>query len=373
MIGLPGTSLEQSMAVGKTVQERLLRVSGVVSVAQRAGRAELADEVSGPESSEFDVTLKTGAAVAGAVDRMRKSLEGVPGFIFGVSQFFRERLEEVTGGEPAPVAVSISGSDLDRLHELGGAVERIMSSIPGARDVRADNQAEAPQVLIKFDRQKAASLGATLGEIQAAVTTAFGGLKVADVFEGERIVPVVVKFPDQSRSDLDSIRSLPIRTASGVVPLRTVADVSIRAAPNLINRQGGSRRAVVTCDTSGSVSRFSRELRRRLRSLPLPTGYAISLSGDYEASQQSLRELIFAGALALAGVFLLLFSDFRSLRPALLVFVNLPFALVGGVAAAVLSRTSLSLGALVGFVTLCGISARNAIMLLSVSYTHLRA
>lgn len=370
MIGLPGTSLEQSMAVGKTVQERLLRLSGVVSVTQRAGRAELADEVSGPESSEFDVSLEAGSDVAGTVDRIRKSLEGVPGFVFGVSQFFRERLEEVTGGEPAPVAVSISGADLDRLRELGTTVVGIMSSIPGARDVRADNQADAPQVLIKFDRQKAASLGATLGEMQAAVTTAFGGLKVADVFEGERIVPVVVKFPDQSRSDLESIRSLPIRTASGVVPLRTVADVSIRAAPNLINRQGGSRRAVVTCDTSGSVSRFSRELGRRLRSLPLPTGYTISLSGDYEASQQSLRELVFVGALALAGVFLLLFSDFRSLRPALLVFVNLPFALVGGVAAAVLSRTSLSLGALVGFVTLFGISARNAIMLLS-HYRHL--
>src|SRR5262249_6860355 len=155
----------------------------------------------------------------------------------------------------------------------------------------------------------------------------------------------VVRFPDSSRGDPESIRSLPIRTASGVVPLSAVARVDVRDLPNEITRQDGSRRIVVTCDTEGSVSRFTRALTVRLARISLPWGYSVEVSGDYASQQRSLRELLLVGLVSLVGIFLLLFTDFRSRRLATLVLVNLPLALIGGVALALLFRVTLSLGA----------------------------
>jgi len=181
---------------------------------------------------------------------------------------------------------------------------------------------------------------------------------------------VVVRFPDASREDLQGIRALPVRTASGVVPLETFARVDVENLPNLVTRQDGTRRIVVTCSSAGSVAGFTRRLQARLARLPLPVGYSTAISGDYENEQRSLHELLLVGVVSLVGIFLLLLTDFRSVRLATLVLVNLPLALIGGVAAALAFGVTLSLGALVGFVTLFGITARNAIMLIS-HYRHL--
>jgi CzcA family heavy metal efflux pump len=371
MVGLPGTALAESVRAGKEVTTRLLGIPGVVSVTQRAGRAELADEVSGPESSEFDVGLSSKVTdVGSAVGRIRRSLGEVPGFSFAVSQFLKERMEEVAGGEAAPVAVVVRGPDLDKLRELGAAVGGAMESIAGARDVRVEPQTRIPQILIRFDRARAAQLGAKIGDLQSAVTVAFEGARVAEVFQGQQIVPVVVKFPDESRQDLDAIRNLPVRTASGIAPLQSLAAIGVADLPNEINRQDGSRRIVVTCDAGGNVAGYTRRLKAALDRLALPSGYSLQVSGDYQEQQQSLRELLLVGLVAMIGIFLLLFSDFRSARLATLVLVNLPLALIGALAAAFVFRITLSLGALVGFVTLFGITARNAIMLLS-HYRHL--
>src|SRR6266536_845324 len=371
MDGLPGTSLSNSVAAGTSVEQRLRKIPGIVSVAQRAGRAELADEVAGPESSEIDVRLSSDVRDVGAkVGEIRASLANFPGFSFFVSQFLTERIEEVAGGEAAPIAVSVFGTDLARLHQLGVAVGDLMGSIPGARDVRVEPLTKVPQIVISFDRARAAQLGAKMSDLQDAVTAAFDGIRVAEIFEGQRVVPVVVKLPDSSRADLSGIRDLPIRVASGVVPLESLARVNVQDLPNQITRQNGSRRIVVTGSSAGSVSRFTRQLQARLRDLSLPAGYSVEISGDYENQQRSLRELLLLGLVSMIGIFLLLYSDFRSGRLATLVMVNLPLSLIGGVAAALLFRVTLSLGALVGFVTLFGITARNSIMLLS-HYRHL--
>lgn len=371
MDGLPGTSLSASIAAGKAVEQRLLKIPGIVSAAQRAGRAELADEVAGPESSEIDVRLSPDVRDIGAkVDEIHQALADFPGFTFFVNQFLTERIEEVAGGEAAPVAVSIFGTDLGRLHDLGVAVGGLLGSMPEARDVRVEPLTKIPQIVISFDRARAAQLGAKMTDLQDAVTAAFDGVRVAEIFEGQRVVPVVVKVPETSRADLSAIRDLPIRVASGVVPLESLARVDVQDLPNQITRQNGSRRIVVTASATGSVSRFTRLFEARLRDLALPAGYSTEISGDYENEQRSLRELLLLGLVSMIGIFLLLYSDFRSGRLATLVMVNLPLALIGGVAAALLFRVTLSLGAIVGFVTLFGITARNAIMLLS-HYRHL--
>jgi CzcA family heavy metal efflux pump len=371
MIGLAGTSLSESVSAGKKVEARLLAIPGVVSVAQRAGRAELADEVSGPESSEMDVALSPKiSAVSGKIGQIRAALEGFPGFAFGVNQFLKERIEEVAGGEAAPVAVSVYGPDLNRLDLAGREVAGIMASLPGARDIRLESTPKVPQVVIALDRARAAQLGATIQDLQATVTTALAGSRVGEIVNGQQITPIVVKYPDERRESIEAIRELPVRVRGALLPLRTLARVEIRDAPESINRQGGSRRVVVTCDSSGSVGRLTRSLKQRLRSMRLPPGFSVDVSGDYENQQRSIRELLLVGLAAMIGIFLLLFTDFRSGRLATLVLVNLPLAFVGGIAAALILRITLSLGTVVGFVTLFGITARNAIMLLS-HYRHL--
>ena len=371
MVALPGTALAQSVESGKKVEEQLLKIPGVVSVAQKAGRAELADEVVGAEASELDVQLSPAISqVTGKIEEVRQKVTGFPGFSFSVNQFLKERIEEVIGGETAPIVASISGPNLQVLHEKGVEIGRLMASIPGARDIQVGTETNIPQIVIRFDRGKASQMGVTVDELQQAVATAFEGTKVNEIFSGQQIIPVVVKYPEESRGDLDAIRNLPIRTPSGSVPLQTLADVAVRDGPNAIARQGGQRRLRVTCNVERSISRYSKLLSDRLRSLPLSPGYSVELSGDYAAQQKSIRELLLVGALALVGIFLLLFTDFRSGRLASLVLVNLPLALIGGIAAALLFRVTLSLGALVGFVTLFGITARNAIMLIS-HYRHL--
>jgi CzcA family heavy metal efflux pump len=373
MVGLPGTSLADAIAAGNKVAARLLKVPGVLSVSQRAGRAELADEVAGPESSEIDVRLAANVSdIGGVIQQIRAKLADFPGFSFAVSQFLKERIEEVAGGEAAPVAVAVSGPDLNRLYDLGQAVGQAMNAIPGARDVRVEAVTTIPQIVIAVDRAKAAQTGTSLGALQAAVTTAFEGTRVAEVFLGERIVPVVVRFPDASRAGVETIRQLPVRVAAGVVPLQSLARVEIQALPNQITRQNGSRRIVVTADSAGSISTFTPRLQARLDRLALPPGYTVQLSGDYENQQRSARELALVGLVALIGIILLLFTDFRSARLVILVLANLPLALLGGIVAALLFRITLSLGTLVGFVTLFGITARNAIMLIS-HYRHLEA
>src|SRR6266536_885439 len=238
MDGLPGTSLSNSVAAGTSVEQRLRKIPGIVSVAQRAGRAELADEVAGPESSEIDVRLSSDVRDVGAkVGEIRASLANFPGFSFFVSQFLTERIEEVAGGEAAPIAVSVFGTDLARLHQLGVAVGDLMGSIPGARDVRVEPLTKVPQIVISFDRARAAQLGAKMSDLQDAVTAAFDGIRVAEIFEGQRVVPVVVKLPDSSRADLSGIRDLPIRVASGVVPLESLARVNVQDLPKQITRQ----------------------------------------------------------------------------------------------------------------------------------------
>ncbi len=371
MVGLPGTSLAESVQSGKRIEDQLLKIPGVVTVAQKAGRAELADEIAGTEFSEFDVRLSPDISrVTGKIEEVRQKLAVFPGFSFAVNQFLKERIEETIGGETAPVVVSIYGPDLTVLHEKGVEIARVMGSTAGARDIRVGTETNIPQIVIRFDRAKASQFGATFDELQAAIATAFEGTRVNEIFNGQQIVPVVVKYPEESRGDIDAIRNLPIRTSAGVVALQTLADVAVRDAPNAVSRQGGQRRLLVSCGVEGSTTRYSQRLAERLRSLPLPSGYSIELSGDYEAQQRSIRELLLVGLLALVGVLLLLFTDFRSGRLAALVLVNLPLALIGGIAAALLFRVTLSLGAVVGFVTLFGITARNAIMLLS-HYRHL--
>lgn len=375
MSGPPGTSLEESVRMGKRVSQLLKRIPGVVSVGQFAGRAELSVDTWGPEAGEFSVALDPKLEqYLEATERIRAQLATIPGFSFNVLSYLKERMEEVMSGATAQVAVKIFGPDLPMLRALGHQAADIMTAVPGVTDLYVEPQVEIPTVTLRFDRQAAVRYGLTMGRLKTLITTAFLGAPVAQVYEEGKVFNLVVRFDERAREDGEILGNTLIIVPGGAqVPLRALSAVQVEKRPNVINRENASRRLVVQCNVSGGdVAGVTQEVERRLRrQITLPYGYHLEVGGEYRAQLTARRELMLLGGAALLGIFLLLYADFHSLRSSLLVMVSLPLAFIGAVWAVVLSGAGLSLGSLVGFLALLGITARNSIMLVA-HYRHLR-
>ena len=374
MNGLPGTSLEESMRVGSIVQDRLRQVPETLKTAQRSGRTELGEDTFGPNITELDVNLKDSPRVRDEVlDDVRRHLEGIVGFTFNVMQFISERIEETLTGTTATVVVKVFGPDLNILQAKGAEVRNVMAGIDGVTDLAIEQQTGVPKVLIQFHRDTMALHGLNSRDVSEAIQTAFFGTKVSEVFEQQRSFDLIVRFDRATASSLDAIRDTLIDTPlGGKIPLGQLADIEIVNAPATINRENAQRRVVVSSNIDGSLSSIVPEIKRRVAErVHLPAGYYIAYGGQYEAQTEAFRQILLLGAAAVAGIFLLLFLAFRSLRQAILVMSNLPLALIGGVAAVVIaSEGETSVASLVGFVTLFGIATRNGIMLMT-HYNHL--
>src|SRR5262245_37989859 len=375
MTGPPGTSLEESIRIGKRISTLLKQIPGVVSVGQFAGRASLSEDTWGAEASEFNVTLDPmlGTYVE-VTEHIREQLSAIPGFSFNVLSYLKERMDEVMSGATAQVVVKLFGSDVVTLRTLGEKAAATIETIPGVVDVYVEPQVEIPEVTLRFDRRAVARYGLTMGRLKTLVTTAFFGAPVAQVYEEGRVFNLVVRFADEARRDVEALGNTLIIAPGGArVPLRALADVQVEKRPNVINRENVARRLVVQCNVSGKdVAGTTQEIERRLgEHITLPQGYHVEVGGEYQEQLSSRRELLLLGAAALLGIFLLLYADFHSLRATLLVLVSLPLAFLGTVWAVVLSGGNLSLGSLVGFLALLGITARNGIMLVS-HYRHLQ-
>ncbi len=376
MTAPPGTSLEESVRMGKRISQSLKQIPGVVSVAQFAGRAELSEDTWGPEASEFHITLDPGLGqYADITEQIRAQLDDIPGFSFNVLSYLKERMEEVMSGATAQIAVKIFGPELATLRTLGQQVNKLMNSTPNVVDVFVEPQVEIPEVTLHFDRQALARYGLTMGRLKTLLTTAFLGAPVAQVYEEGKVFNLTVRFSEDVRSDTETLGNTLITTPGGAhAPLRALATIQVEKRPNVINHENVSRRLVVQCNVAGGdIGGTTQEIERRLhKHLTLPQGYHVEVTGEYEAQLAARQELSLLGAAALLGVFLLLYADFHSLRASVLVLLSLPLALIGAVWAVVLSGASLSLGSLVGFLALLGITARNSIMLIA-HYRHLQA
>jgi CzcA family heavy metal efflux pump len=373
MTGPPGTSLAESVRMGKRISQSLKQIPGVLSVAQFAGRAELSEDTWGPEASEFHITLDPGLGqYADLTEQIRAQLAEIPGFSFNVMSYLKERMEEVMSGATAQVAVKIFGPELATLRALGQQAATVMSAVPHVVDVFVEAQVEIPEVTLHFDRQALARYGLTMGRLKTLLTTAFLGAPVAQVYEAGKVFNLTVRFSENARNDIDTLGNTLIAAPSGAhVPLRALASVQVEKRPNVINHENASRRLVVQCNVAGGdIAGTTQEIERRLRTqLTLPQGYHVEVTGEYEAQLAARQELSLLGAAALLGVFLLLYADFHSVRAAVLVLGSLPLALIGAVWAVMLSGGSLSLGSMVGFLALLGITARNSIMLIA-HYRH---
>ena len=373
MAGLPGTSLETSGRSAIEVEKDLHGVPMVVSTALKGGRAELGEDTWGPEHSELMLALDPRQERYGPVlEEIRRRLSAFPGFSFSVKQFLKERMEEVISGTRAEVALRIQGPDLAVLREEAARDAEAMAAIPGADQVQVERQVEVPQVEIRFDREAAARYGLTMENLREAATVSLWGVRAGQVYEGQKVFDIWVRGEEGVKEDPEAIgRILVDVPAGGRVPLSSVAAIGIGLEPNVINRQGGTRQILVMGSAVGrDVGSFVSEARSTIEVRRLPPGYFRTWEGEYEAQKETRRELFLMGLGAAVGVFLLLCADFGSARLALLVLVNLPLALVGGVAAAAAGGGNLSIGSLVGLITLFGISTRNSIMLVS-HFRHL--
>jgi len=374
MTAVPGTSLGESMRLGDRVSQALLKIPYVRDVGQRAGRAEMSDDFSGTHSSEFEVDLKelSGTQTDTALAQIRQTLATFSGATFSVNTFLTERINEILSGYTGAVVVNIYGPDLDELDRQASRLAGALARIPGAREVQIQSPPGMPQVMVRLRPADVARWGFDSLQVLDVVRTAFGGEQVGQIYEGNQVFPVSVILDPEQRQSVADISSLPIRSPQGnYVPLRQLADVYESSGRYMIAHIGARRVQSVTCNVAGGdIAGFVNRARRRMAGLALPPSVYVEFSGTAEEQARSQRDLLVHSALAGLGIILLLSIVMQNYRNLLLVLANLPFALVGGIFIALATGGNLSLGSLVGFVTLFGITLRNSIMLIS-HYEHL--
>lgn len=368
----PGTSLEAMTRITVSASKELRAIPGVRNFGSHIGRAEVADEVVGPNFTELWISLDEKAPYDATLKRIQETVDGYPGLYRDVLTYLRERIKEVLSGASASIVVRIFGPDVATLRAKADEVRAAIEGVEGVSDLHVEQQVLVPQIQVRLRPELAANFGLTPGDVRRAATTFIQGQRVGQIYQDQRVLNVAVWGVERVRHDIDALRQLPIETPTGArVPLGDVADVVIMPTPNEIKREGGSRRIDVTTNVKGGdLGRVAREIKARVEKVSFDRGYHPEFLGEYQALQESRTRLLSLGVLSLLGVLVLLYVEFKSARLMLLIAASLPFALIGGVAGVVVTGGVLSLGSLVGFVTVLGIAARNGIMLVS-HYRHL--
>jgi CzcA family heavy metal efflux pump len=370
---LPGTSLDESLRLGRRLTLELLKLPYVRSIAQRVGRAEEVEEdIWGTHYSEVHVDLKPGSQAESAQSEIRKVLTRFPGINFAVNTFLTERIEETISGYTAPLVINIFGNDLDALDQKAQEIGSILRKIPGSTDIQVQARAGTPQIMIRLRQEDLTRWGFDPVAVLEAVGTAYQGNTVGEIYDGNRVFDVSVILDPLERKAV-SIGRLPVRSSSGTyILLRELADIYETSGRFLISHDGARRVQTVTCNVTGrDTNSFVTEAKQQILSVvSLLGGTYVDFSGTAEAQARSRRDLLVHSMLAGLGIFLLLSLAIGNYRNVLLILLNLPFALVGGLLAALASGGWLSLGSMVGFVTVFGITLRNSIMMVS-HYKHL--
>ena len=362
-----GASLQESLRLGQQVAARLSKLPALGRISQRAGRTEGGDDTVGPQFSEFDIELQHGAP-ADTAEKVRQALQAIPGATFEVKTYLADRVDDYISGSNAPVVVQLNGQDLDQLDKAAASVKAVLAAVPGATDVAVDSPPGQPEWTLRVDPEAAARYGLRPVDVLDAIQAAFQGQVVGQVFEGPRVTDLTVTLLPSAKRDPERIGAIPVQTPEGrSLPLSQVAHLVKGTGRYAVLHDAALRRTIVTCSVSGrSLSAFVADAEKAVQAKAgLPLGVTFRFKGVLEAQNASHRELALHLLLSLAGILALLSLVFHSPRNLMLVLANLPFALMGGVLAAFLTGGTLNLGALVGFVTLFGITTRNSIMLVS--------
>ena len=371
---LPGVSLAESDRIGRQAERLLLSVPEIKCVGRKTGRAELDEHALGVNTSEMECPFELdGRPREEMVAEVRRKLATLPGVNVEIGSPISHRIDAMLSGTQANIAVKIFGPDLNRLFALGQSVRDAVKDIDGIADLNVEQQVERPQLRITPRREVLAQYGISLPDFASAVSVLLGGEVVSQVYEGNRTFDLTLKADTALRADLDAIADLTLYAGGRAVPLGAVAEISSTAGPNTISREDVQRKIVVSAnvaggDLRGAVSEMQRRVGERVH---LPEGYHISYGGQFESEQAASRTIALASVLSVALIFILLFREFRQVSLAIAVLLNLPLALIGGVFAVALTGGTLSLPAIIGFISLFGIATRNGMLLVD-RYNALR-
>ena len=372
----PGTSLETSSAIAGMVDQRIKNVKGVLNFGRRTGRAELDEHAEGVNVSEIIISFDphSGRGREEVLEELREELTRVPGVVVSVEQPLTHLISHMLSGVKAQVGIKLYGDDLDLLRRTAEKMKVAIAGVPGVKDLLVEQQLEIPQLQILLKRDKLMQYGLTANEVNDFIETAMNGKTVSEIVQGERKTDLVVRLDDPYRVDVDALRRLSINLkVGGRVPLETVADIVQGSGPNTINRENVRRRIIIQCNTARrDLNGVVLDIQKRLAPIQatLPTGYFLEYGGQFESQRQATRMIGILSLVSLAGMFLALYTLFRSTNLALQVLASLPMAAIGSVAALVLTHQSLTVASMVGFISLAGIASRNGILLIA-HYLHL--
>ena len=372
----PGDSLETSNRIAAMVEDRLKNVRGVLAFGRRTGRAELDEHAEGVNMSEIIVTFdpKLGRSREAIMADMRQQLAQVPGAVIAAEQPLQHVIAQMLSGVKAQIGIKLYGDNLDILRTKANEIKQTIKGVPGVKDLMVEQQIEIPQLCINLDRKAMASYGLNSADVNELIETAMNGRVVSELVLGQRKFDLLVRLDDPFRNDPQELRRMTLELPrGGQIPLNVVADVVDSSGPNTINRENVRRRIIVQCNTAGrDLGGVVSEIQQRLAavSVSLPTGYFIQYSGQFESQQSATRTIGLLSLVSLACMLLTLYTLFRSFNLSLQVLAALPMAAIGAVAALVITRQSLTVASMVGFISLAGIASRNGILLIA-HYIHL--
>ncbi|MEX0715629.1 MAG: efflux RND transporter permease subunit [Planctomycetaceae bacterium] len=372
----PGTSLATSNAINRTVEERLLEIDDIQNFVRRTGRAELDEHAEPVSTSEYIIDLdpESPRSREEQLGEIREAMDEIPGIVTAVEQPIAHLISHMLSGVKAQIGIKLYGDDLDELRRTAARMEAAIRDVPGVTDLLVEQQTIIPQLRIELDRDQLLSYGITPVEVNEFVETAMNGEVVSEVLLGQRTFDLLVRLDENYRENLDLLRRLTIELPDGgKVPLEAVAKIYESGGPNTINRENVRRRIVLQCNvTDRGVVDVVEDIQSRLTPIVagLPAGYFVEYGGQFESQQSASRVIAVLFVVSLGGVFLVLFTLFRSVNLALQVMAALPMAFIGSVAALVVTGQTLTVAAMVGFISLAGIASRNGILLLT-HYLHL--
>lgn len=371
---LPGVSLEESDNVGRRAEMLLLSVPEIKTVARKTGRAELDEHALGANVSEIEAPFELSDRPKSAVvEEIRHKLGTLPGVNVEIGQPISHRIDAMLSGTRANIAIKLFGTDLNKMFEIGNQIKTEISAIPGVVDLNVEQQVERPQLQIVPKREMLAKYGVTPSEFTDMVEVYLAGRTVSRVYEGNRVFDLTVKADDDSRSTIEAIRDMPVDVVGGKVPFSQIAEIRSAAGPNTINRENVARKIVISANVSdgdlqGAVNRIRKTINDNV---PLPEGYHVEYGGQFESAQSATRTLLVTSLMAILVIFLLLYGQFKDVRQASAVLLNLPLALIGGVFAIFFADGIISIPAIIGFISLFGIATRNGMLLID-RYNELR-
>ncbi len=370
----PGTSLATTIQMNQSVEGALVKNTDVTNFVRRTGRAELDEHAEPVSASEYIIDLdpKSTRTREQQLSNIREDLSDIPGIVFAVEQPISHLISHMLSGVKAQIGVKLYGDDLDVLRAKANEVKSQMQSVRGVRDLMVEQQVLIPQLKIDYDRDKLLLAGLNVETLNRFIETAMNGQIVSEVMQGQRTFDLVVRFKEDARENIGALRRLPIELPSGgMVPLESLAKIYDSFGPNTIQRERIRRRIVIQCNTADrGLVEVVEEIQAKLRKVELAQGYYFQFSGQFESQQRASRMIFWLFGVALVGVFLTLFTMFRSVNLSLQVMAAIPMAFIGSVAAIVITGQNLTIASMVGFISLGGIASRNGILLLQ-HYLHL--